>query len=144
MGCGHDHSHHAHHVSDRRMGFAVGLTILFVLGEAIAGWLGHSLALFFDAGHNLADAMALVFSWYALRVSRLPSTASRTFGYHRERILAALVNARSLVVIALVIAWEAVQRLRNPAPVQGSLVIAMATAAVALNTLIALWLRQGA
>lgn len=126
------------------MGFAVGLTILFVVGEAVAGWLGHSLALVSDAGHNLADAMALLFSWYALRVSRRPSTAARTFGFHREGILAALVNAVSLVVIALFIAWEAVDRLRHPAHVHGGVVVGVAAAAVAINLIIALWLHHGA
>jgi cobalt-zinc-cadmium efflux system protein len=126
------------------MGLAVLLTLLFVVAEAIAGWLGHSLALFSDAGHNLADALALLFSWYALRVASRPSTAARTFGYHREGILAALVNAVSLVVIAMVIAWEAVERLRHPSPVHGVVVIGVAAAAVMLNATIALWLRRGA
>lgn len=144
MGSGHNHSHHAPNVSDRRMAFAVGLTILFVAGEAVAGWLGHSLALFSDAGHNFADALALLFSWYALRVATRPATSSRTFGYHREGILAALVNAVSLVVIALVIAWAAVERLRNPPQVHGAVMIGVAAAAVVVNVLIALWLRRGA
>lgn len=126
------------------MGLAVLLTLAFVAAEALAGWLGHSLALFSDAGHNLADALALLFSWYALRVAGRPSTASRTFGYHREGILAALVNAVSLVVIALIIAWEAVQRLAHRSPVNGALMIGVAAAAVVVNTTIALWLRRGA
>src|SRR5581483_2868177 len=143
MGCGHGHSHH-HGTDGRRMGLAVILTILFVVGEAVAGWLGHSLALLSDAGHNLADALALLFSWYALWVANRPSTASRTFGYHREGILAASVNAISLVLIALFIAWEGVERLRHPSPVHGAVMICVAAGAVVINVVIALWLRHGA
>lgn len=126
------------------MGLAVLLTLAFVAAEAVSGWLGHSLSLFSDAGHNLADALALLFSWYALRAASRPSTAARTFGYHREGILAALVNAVSVVVIALIIAWEAVQRLAHPPPVNGTIMIGVAAAAVVMNVVIAVWLRHGA
>lgn len=135
---------HAGSVSDRRMGAAVALTVLFVAAEAVAGWLGHSVALFSDAGHNLADAMALAFSWYALRIARRPSSSTRTFGYHRVGILAALVNAVSLVLIALWIAWEAAQRVIHPRPVHGAMMIGVAAAAVGINALIAVWLQHGA
>ena len=157
MGCQHDHSHghdpndahaghsHAHgHVSDRKMALAVVLTAAFVAGEAIAGWLGHSVALFSDAGHNLADALALGFSWYALAIANRPSTARRTFGYHRVGILAALVNAVSLVAIAFFIVYEAVTRLLHPQPVHGGVMIGVAAAAVVINLLIAMWLHHGA
>jgi cobalt-zinc-cadmium efflux system protein len=140
---GHDHGH-SQHVSDRRMALAVGLTLLFVGGEACAAWWSRSLALFSDAGHNLADVLALLFSWYALRVARRPSSARRTFGYHRVSILAALVNAVALVLIALTIAWEAVCRFRSPEQVGGGVMIVVATVAVALNLVIALWLQRGA
>jgi cobalt-zinc-cadmium efflux system protein len=141
----HDHARHDHgSISDRRMALAVVVTVLFVVGEAIAGCLGHSVALFSDAGHNLADAMALGFSWYALRIACRPSTATRTFGYHRVGILAALINAVSLVVIALLIAWDAVSRILHPQPVQGMVMISVAAAAVVINVLIALWLHHGA
>lgn len=126
------------------MGLAVLLTVLFVAGEALAAWLGHSVALLSDAGHNLADALALVFSWYALRVAGRPATARRTFGYHRVGILAALVNAGSLVVIAVLVVWEGVGRLLNPTHVNGVLMIGVAGTAVIINGLIAFWLQSGA
>jgi cobalt-zinc-cadmium efflux system protein len=126
------------------MGLAVLLTTLFVVGEATAGWLGHSIALFSDAGHNFADALALGFSWYALRIANRPSTPTRTFGYHRVGILAALVNAVSLVLIASFIAWEAFHRLVHPETVNGGVMIGVAAAAVAVNVLIAVWLHHGA
>jgi cobalt-zinc-cadmium efflux system protein len=126
------------------MGAAVILTLTFVVGEAIAGYFAHSLALLSDAGHNFADAAALGFSWYALWIAKKPSNPGMTYGYHRVGILAALVNAVSLVVIALLIFWEAIDRLRHPEPVHGWLMIIVATIAIAVNLLIGLWLHAGA
>jgi cobalt-zinc-cadmium efflux system protein len=123
------------------MALSVALTMAFVVGEAVAGYLAHSLALLSDAGHNLADALALVLTWYALRVSRRPADARRTFGNHRMGILAALINAVSLVVIALFIFWEAAQRLRTPEPVAGGAMIGVALVAIVLNGVISFWLR---
>lgn len=102
---------HVEPSTGRYMGLSVVLTLAFVLGEALAGYLAHSLALLSDAGHNFADALALIFSWYALWIARKPSDSQRTFGYHRVGIFATLVYAASLIVIALLIFWEAVRRL---------------------------------
>jgi len=128
-------------MTGRRMAFSIGLTVAFVLVETAAGFFSHSLALLSDAGHNFADALALLLAWYALGAARRPANASRTFGYHRVGILAALANAVTLVVIALLIFWEAFQRLRAPAPVQSGLMIGVALAALLMNTVISLWLR---
>jgi cobalt-zinc-cadmium efflux system protein len=143
--CSHNHAHDHDHaaVSAAKMGWAVGLTLAFVAVEAVAGWFSHSLALVGDAGHNFADAAALGFSWYALWIARKPSHAGMTFGYHRVGILAALVNAASLVGIALGIGWEAVERLRHPAPAAGWAMVAVAAVAVALNFTIGSWLHAG-
>jgi cobalt-zinc-cadmium efflux system protein len=141
--CSHDHDHDHAPVSAAKMGWAVGLTLAFVAVEATAGGLSHSLALVGDAGHNFADAAALGFSWYALWIARKPSHARMTFGYHRVGILAALVNAVSLVGIALGIGWEAVERLRHPVPAAGWVMVAVAGVAVALNFTIGSWLHAG-
>src|SRR4051812_50001238 len=122
----HGHSHLPSSVSDRVMGAAVALTITFVLIEAVSGWFAHSLALLSDAGHNLADAAALGFSWYALRAARKPSHHGMTFGYHRVGVFAALANAVSLVVIAVFIGWEAIGRIRQPEIANGPVMIAIA------------------
>src|SRR5205809_6650992 len=127
----HQHSDHAHqhsqghprepsNVSARTMGAAVALTVAFVIVEAASGWFAHSLALLSDAGHNLADAAALCFSWYALWVARKPSHHGMTFGYHRVGVFAALANAVSLLVIAGLIGWEAIERVREPEIANGS------------------------
>lgn len=123
---------------------AVVMTLAFVGGEAIAGYFSNSLALLSDAGHNFADAAALGLSWYALWIATKPAHQGMTYGYHRVGILAALVNAVSLVVIALLILWEAIDRLQHPEAVSGALMIVVALAAIVVNATISLWLRAGA
>ena len=146
-GCSHDHSH-AHHgaagVSRNKLAAAVLLTLAFVVAEALAGYFAHSLALLSDAGHNFADAAALAFSWYAVWIAKKPAHQKMTYGYHRVGILAALVNATSLVVIALFIFIEAINRLNHPQPVHGWLMIVVATIAIAVNALIGFWMHAGA
>ena len=135
----HQHTH-AGPSAGRLLGLSIALTAGFVVAEVVAGYFANSLALLADAAHNFADLLALAFSWYALRLARRPASARRTFGYHRVTILAAQVNAVSLVLLALFLGWEAVQRLRAPEPVQGGPMIVVALLAVALNGLISLWL----
>jgi cobalt-zinc-cadmium efflux system protein len=147
--CGdHRHDGHAHHhfagATTGKMALALALTLAFVFGELVAGWFAHSLSLLSDAGHNFADAAALGFSWYALWIARKPAHDGMTYGYHRVGILAALVNAVSLVVISLLIFWEAVERWRHPEPVEGWLMIGVALVAIALNAMISVWLHAGA
>jgi cobalt-zinc-cadmium efflux system protein len=140
---GHSHDSSAM-LTGRRLSLSIFVTLVFVLGEASAGYFSHSLALVSDAGHNFADALALVFSWYAIWIARRPSTAQRTFGYHRVGILAALINAVSLVVIALLIFWEAINLLRHPKPVHTIPMIVVALIAILINSTISLWLRSAA
>jgi cobalt-zinc-cadmium efflux system protein len=140
---GHAHGHGVG-TTGRRLILSIIVTAAFVVGETIAGYFAHSLALLSDAGHNFSDALALVFSWYGIWMAQKPSTAKRTFGHHRVGILAALVNSVSLVVIALLIFWEAIFRLRHPEPVQSTPMIIVALVAVVMNTLISLWLRNAA
>jgi cobalt-zinc-cadmium efflux system protein len=139
--CTHDHTHPA--VTANRMALAVGLTLGFVILEAGAGLFAKSLALLSDAGHNFADAAALGFSWYALWIARKPSHARMTFGYHRVGILAALVNAASLVVIATAILFEGIIRLRYPQAAHGWVMVGVAAVAVAMNFTIGSWLHAG-
>ena len=88
------------------MALSIIVTFAFVLGEGITGFVSHSLALMSDAGHNFADALALMLSWYGFRSALRPSTSERTFGYHRVGILAALANSLSLVLIATIMVAE--------------------------------------
>jgi len=139
---------HAHHhntsATGRRLVWSIFITAAFVVVEVIVGFFSHSLALLSDAAHNFADALALFFAWYGVWIARKPSTQRHTFGYHRVGILAALVNAVSLVVIALLIFWEAAGRLGNPRAVHSAPMIIVALMAIAMNTGISLWLRGDA
>jgi len=126
------------------MAGAVGLTLAFVLAEAIGGWWGNSLALLSDAGHNLTDAATLGLSWYALWMAGKASHERMTFGYHRVGVFAALINALSLVLIAVFIGWEAIVRIQHPEPASGPLMIGLASGAIVVNLVISAWLHQGA
>jgi len=138
----HNHDHHG--LTGRRLALSILLTGCFVIAEAVAAYFAHSLALLSDAGHNLADALALVLSWYGVWIAHKPSTQQRTFGYHRVGILMAVINAVSLVVIALLIFWKALKLLGAPQEVHGTPMIIMALVAIALNTAITLWLKNAA
>lgn len=139
----HSHHHGATHAG-KRLAWSAVITLGFVVAEAIAGFFSHSLALLSDAGHNFADALALIIAWYGVWMAQRPSTARRTFGYHRVGTLAALVNSVSLVVIALLIFWEAAQRLSHPAAVHSTPMIVVAVFAIVMNAGISVWLRRDA
>ena len=139
----HGRAHTVAPVSGSTMVVAVALTFAFVVAEAVAGWLGHSLALLSDAGHNVADVAALGLSWYGLSLARRPPHHGMTFGYHRVAVMAALVNAVSLVGIALWIIWKAIGRLREPQIVNSRLMIGVALVAAAVNVIISLRLHEG-
>lgn len=136
----HCHHHDARSMSEGKLRLSIGLTFGFVLLETIIGFRANSLALISDAGHNFTDGLALVLSWYALWIARKPATATKTFGYHRVGILTALFNALTLILIALFIFHEAWDRFRNPQPIASVEMIAVATVALLMNTVIALWL----
>src|SRR5579884_484739 len=141
---GHHHGPDLHGIesasTSTRLRLAVGLTALFVVVEALAGYFSHSLALLADAGHNMTDTLALGLSLWTYELASQPSTARRTFGLHRAGILAALANAVVLVVIAVSILIEAYQRFRAPEAVHADLMIGVAAVAVVLNLVIAIWL----
>src|SRR5882762_2580621 len=121
---------------------ALGLTCAILAIEFAGGLLSHSLALLSDAGHVLTDAFALGLAWFAVEQSKRPADKRRSYGYQRVGILAALLNAATLIVIVLAIAYEAVHRFMAPQPVQGGLVVATALAAIAINTFVILTLRE--
>lgn len=125
-----------------RFKVAIVLTVLFVMGEVAAGLYANSLALISDAAHNFTDAFALGLSLYALHLGSRPSSATKTFGYHRAGILAALVNATTLIGIALLIFYEAYERLVAPPPIQEQIMIVIAGIGFLINTGIAFFLRH--
>ena len=145
---GHDHSNHGHgHAGhhhapanfDRAFAIGIALNMAFVAVEAFYGWQVNSLALLADAGHNLSDVAGLVLAWGGALAGRLRPDARHTYGWKRASILAAFVNALLLLVAMGALAWEAVQRLGSPAPMQGWTIIAVAGVGIAVNTATA-WL----
>src|SRR3989344_5670224 len=135
---------HSEGISSNKMWFATAITFAFCLGEALVGYSANSLALMADAGHNFADALALALSAFALWIATKPADNKLTFGYHRVGILAALVNAIGLVAMAIIIFWEAIQRLQTPEHVQSGPMIWVALLAIILNSGIAWWLSSSA
>jgi len=127
--------------SGSRLRLALGLTVGVLLIELAGGLLSHSLALLSDAGHVLTDVFALGLAWFAVEQSKRPADKRRSYGYQRATILAAFVNAITLIVIVLAVAFEAVRRLINPEQVQGGLVIATALVGIAVNAFVLLTLR---
>jgi cobalt-zinc-cadmium efflux system protein len=127
--------------SGPRLRLALGLTVGVLVVELFGGLASHSLALLSDAGHVLTDVFALGLAWFAVEQAKRPADARRSYGYHRVSILAAFVNAITLIVIVLAIGFEAVRRLMNPEPVQGGLVIATAIVGIAINAFVLLTLR---
>jgi cobalt-zinc-cadmium efflux system protein len=127
--------------SGSRLRLALGLTVGVLLIELAGGLLSHSLALLSDAGHVLTDVFALGLAWFAVEQSKRPADRRRSYGYQRVTILAAFVNAITLIVIVLAIAFEAVRRLINPEQVEGGLVIATALVGIAVNAFVLLTLR---
>ncbi|NWJ47142.1 MAG: cation transporter [Chloroflexi bacterium] len=137
----HDHNHHHHQHSFSGAAFKIGfaLTAGFVVIELVAGLMANSLALISDAGHNLTDALALAFSWWALRIARRAPNHRKTYGYHRAGILAATINAVTLILISIYIFYEGVQRFMQPPEVQGWTVLSVACIALIINLTVA-WL----
>ena len=138
----HDHSHQGH-ANEKRLGAAALLTGAFMLAEIAGGLVSGSLALLADAGHMLTDFAALALAWFAFRLARRPADWRRTYGYDRFQILVAFTNGLALFAIAAWILIEAWQRLADPRPVLGGIMIIVALAGLAVN-LIALRLLHGA
>ena len=137
---GHSHSHsHAPATFDRAFAIGIALNTAFVVTEVAYGIAAHSLALLADAGHNLSDVLGLALAWGAVWLGRKPATAAFTYGFRRSSILASLVNAVVLLIAVGGIAWEAVQRLAAPGPVDSGIVAWVAAAGIAVNGITA-WL----
>jgi cobalt-zinc-cadmium efflux system protein len=116
------------------------VTALYIVLLVIAGIRAHSLALLSEAGHNLSDFFALLLSLGALHLQTRPPSATKTYGWHRAGVLAALVNSVSLFAVAFFIFYEAFQRLRSPQPVHAGTMMMVAAAGVVMNGAIALLL----
>src|SRR6266436_1019019 len=133
-------SHGGNEKTSRVLRTSLLVTLGYIALLVIAGIRSHSLALLSEAGHNLSDFLALLLSLVAVYLQARPPSATKTYGYHRAGVLAALINAASLVVIAFFIFYEAFRRLQNPEHVQAGTMMWVAAAGVVMNAVIALLL----
>ncbi len=131
---GQAHSHR-HDTNERRMGIAALITGLFMGAEIVGGVISGSLALLADAGHMLSDALALVLAYAAITLAERPATRSKTYGWYRLEILAALLNGVVLVMISVFIVWEAYERILHPPEVGIPLMLVIAAIGLVANVL---------
>lgn len=129
--------------NSRRLLLAFLVTVVFMVAEVIGGMISGSLALLADAGHMLTDAAALLMALMAVRFARRKPNSRLTFGYLRLTTMAAFVNAAALLVIVVLILWEAVRRFATPEPVLGGTMLAIAIAGLFANLLSFWLLHQG-
>lgn len=133
--------HHHQRDTGRVLTWSLAITVLFVVVEAAAGLRAHSLALLSDAGHNFTDALALLLAAFAFYLQARPADEEKTYGYHRAGVLAAFVNAITLLLLALFIFYESYQRLVNPPVVDESTMLLVAILGLVVNTAVMWGLR---
>ena len=129
--------------NSRRLLLAFLVTVIFMVAEVIGGLVSGSLALLADAGHMLTDAAALLVALLAVRFAKRKPNTRHTFGYLRLTTMAAFVNAAALLVIVVLIVWEAIARFFNPQPVMGTTMLVIAIAGLFANILAFWLLHQG-
>jgi cobalt-zinc-cadmium efflux system protein len=140
------HTHHTHAISSesdhRYLTVTLSLLATFMVFEVVTALVSHSLALLADAGHMLADVGAIAGSLVALRLAARPETGSHTFGMKRAEILAAVANGLTLVVVSVLVSFEAIERFVHPASIHGLVLIVVASIGVAVNLVATLTLSK--
>jgi len=132
------HNHHTEAADDRQLTAAVFVNVLLTVVQILGGIFSGSLALIADAVHNLGDAAALAIAVFARKIGRRPANQFKTFGYKRAELIAALINQTALVMTGIYLIYEALWHLYQPEPVQGWIVIGVATLALLVDILTAL------
>ncbi len=141
----HDHPHSHHHSETRRpLLWSIVLNSIITIAQVIGGFISGSLALLSDALHNFSDVLSLVISYVASRLSKKRASKNRTFGYKRAEIIAAFVNASTLLVVAILLIIEAVERFENPQVIGTGLVIWLSFLAILVNGFSVLLMRSSA
>jgi len=145
----HDHSHdHSHGIPadgnfGSAFGWGIGLNLLFVAAESAGGLWANSSALLSDAAHNLSDVLSLALAWGASLLAQRRSSARYTYGYKGATIQAALLNAALLYAALGFILWDTIDHLRDPAPVNGKMVMLLAGLGIVINGFTAWLFRSG-
>ena len=133
-----EHHHHHEPESDRGLLFAVGINVLLTLAQVIGGIISGSLSLIADALHNLSDAASLGLALFARKISRRPADESKSFGYQRAEVIAALINLTLLITVSLYLIYEAVWRIVEPQVVAGLIIVLVAGVALIIDIITAL------
>ena len=134
---------HHHAISTgSKLKYGIALTGVILVVEVVGALLSNSLALLSDAGHVFTDLLALSLSWYGVRQAERPPSHRMTFGYHRIGVIVAIVNAVSILAIAVAILYEAYRRLQDPPEVDSVLMLSAAVVGLAVNAFVVYWLRH--
>ncbi|NRB83557.1 MAG: cation transporter [Winogradskyella sp.] len=145
MGHSHSHNHSHHHdLNGRNLFISILLNIIITAAQVIGGLVSGSLALLSDALHNFSDVMSLIISLVANKLVKQKASLKRTFGYKRAEILAAFINAASLILVAIFLVFEAIERFQNPQEIESNLVIWLSVIAILGNGFSVLLLRGNA
>ncbi len=139
----HNHETHTNLNAGRPLKITLGLVLVIMVAEIIGGIFSNSLALLSDAGHMLTDALALGLSLFAMNLAKRPATPTKTFGYHRAEIMAALANGTVLVLVSVFIFYEAAQRFSELPAVKTPLMMVIAGIGLAANLAGLFLLRRG-
>lgn len=140
-----DHNEHEHlsALSSRALKICLSIVVVIMIVEIIGGLLSNSLALVGDAGHMLVDALALGLSLLAINIARRPATVTKTYGFHRAEIIAALVNGTTLILLSAFIFYKAYQRLKEPLEIHTPLMLTVAAIGLLANFIGIILLRRG-
>jgi cobalt-zinc-cadmium efflux system protein len=150
MGGHHNHSHshsHSHHHQDlkgRNLFISILLNIFITAAQVVGGVVSGSLSLLSDALHNFSDVLSLVISFFANRLAKKEASINKTFGYKRAEIIAAFVNATTLIIVAVLLIIEAIKRFQHPEEIASNLVIWLSALGIAANGFSVLLLKKDA
>lgn len=138
----HSHAHNHKDLKGRKLLITIVLNIVITVAQVIGGLLSGSLSLLSDALHNFSDVLSLIVSYAAAKLSQRKASINRTFGYKRAEILAAFVNASTLIIVAIILIKEAIERFLNPQQIDSNLVIWLSVIAILANGLSVLLLKK--
>lgn len=145
MTMSHNHVHiHKHEVKGKNLVFSIFLNLMITVAQVVGGFISGSLALISDAVHNFSDVLSLVFSLWAHKLSRRKASLDQTFGYKRAELIAAFVNAATLMIVAMFLIYGAIERFFLPHAIESGLVIGLAVLGIAVNGFSVLLLKKDA
>lgn len=145
MGHNHNHHHgHHHEVTGKNLSISIILNIGITVAQIIGGFISGSLALLSDALHNFSDVISLILSFVAHKLAKRKPNSSSTFGYKRAELLAAFINAATLIIVALFLIYEAIVRFSEPVIISSNLVIWLSVLGIAFNGFSAIILKKDA